>query len=99
MYASTTIAPIKPDKWDDLANVISDFLKDRVGGPEGLKTAYLLRESGTDKAMTVVFYDTESNARASAEPGGLFSEIVPKLASCFAGQPERSINEVIAAIE
>ena len=99
MYASTTVAPMKPDKWDDLVSIYSDSLRPHVGGPEGMKAAYLLRVPGSDEGMSVVFYDTEAQAKASAEPGGLFAEIVPKLAECFAGQPVRNISEVIAAIE
>ncbi len=99
MYASITVAPIKPDKWGDLASIISDFIKPHVGGSEGLKAAYLLRVPGTDEGMAVAFYDTEEQIRISAEPGGLFAEIIPRLAECFAGHPERKISEVLVAIE
>ena len=99
MYASITVAPIKPDKWDDFASIFSDFINPHVGGPEGLKAAYLLRVPGTDEGMMVVFYGTEAQTKASADPSGLFAEIIPKIAHCFAGQTERKISEVLVAAQ
>ncbi len=97
MHASITLAPIKPDKWDDFVSIFSDYINPHVGGPEGLKAAYLLRVPGTDEGMAIALYDTKAQIKAAAEPGGLFAEIVSKMADCFAGAPVRSINEVIAA--
>ncbi len=97
MHASITVAPIKPDKWDDFVSIFSDYINPHVGGPEGLKAAFLLRVPGTDEGMAIAFYDTEAQIKAAAEPGGLFAEIVSKMADCFAGAPVRKINEVISA--
>ena len=99
MFAGTIVAPMKPDKWDDLVSIYGDSSRSHVGGPEGMKAAYLPRVPGSNEGMSVVSYDNEAQAKPSAEPGGLFVEIVPKLAECFAGRPVRNISEVIAAIE
>ena len=92
MYASVTTVPVKPDAWDDLASLYAKLLQAYVGGPEGLKAGYLLRVPGTEIGMSLAFYETESQARDSAEPGGLFSKVAPQLAHCFAGPPERAIH-------
>ena len=46
MYASTTVAPIKPDKWDDLASTISATVV----------LAYMARPNRVNKSARAVIY-------------------------------------------
>lgn len=96
MYLSVVTAPVQPDKWDEIASLYQEFVASMVGGDSGILSAYLARVGDSNNAISVVTYESEEKALASAEPNGAFTVAVSKLVHTFAGAPERKIGEVIA---
>jgi len=94
MHASIINAPVKANKWDELASLYNEHVVSLVGGDSGILSAHLVRAG--DEAISIGIYESEGKALASAEPGGAFADALWRLAHTLAGPPERKLGEVVA---
>ncbi len=73
MYARVTTAQVQPGKMDEAISVIRDSTYSAHRNKQGFKSAILLTNPKTGKALSITLWETEADATAQAaatNPGG-----------------------------
>lgn len=63
---------------------------------DGFRGAYLLREKGTDRGISVIFWDSEDRMQASNTDA--YQTILKKMDPLFIGKPQANAYEVVTEI-
>lgn len=63
---------------------------------DGFRGAYLLREKGTERGISVIFWDNEDKMQASHTE--VYQAILKKMDALFVGKPQNNAYEVVTEI-
>jgi len=93
-YAHVAIGEFKPGRFEEAAELYQQAIATFT---TGLKGAYLLREPGTDRGISVILLehddDMETNANSTQQ------SILNKMAPLFSHAPKMGLYEVVCDVE
>lgn len=93
-YAYVAIGEFKPGKFAEARDLYEKAIATYA---DGFKGAYLLQEPGTDRGISIIFWnsveDMEANQTAAHEA------IIQQMAPLFAGAPDNQLYEVVCGIQ
>ena len=95
MHAAVNHVQIQSGKMNEAIVIYRDLVASVVSQQRGNIGAILLTDPNTNKAITVVLWETEADA-AAVITSGLYQELVAKMASVFAEPPVREVYDVSA---
>lgn len=93
-FAHVAVGEFKPGKFAEAQQLYEEAIATYKGGFKG---AYLLREPGSDRGLSVVFWESVEDMDAS-ETEAVHQAILKKMAPLFTQAPTLTIYEVVAAI-
>ncbi|MGI0490659.1 antibiotic biosynthesis monooxygenase family protein [Alkalinema pantanalense CENA528] len=91
--ARVTIAEFQPGKFEEAQRLYQEAV-DTYG--EGFCGAYLLREQGSDRGISVILWDDE--AAMAAHDTAVHQAILKQMAPLFASRPENREYEVVSEV-
>jgi heme-degrading monooxygenase HmoA len=92
-FAYVAIGEFKPGKFEQAQQLYEQAV---ATYGEGFKGAYLLREAGTNRGVSVVLWDSVEHMDANHNQ--TYQEILKKMAPLFTQAPETSVYEVVLGI-
>lgn len=90
-YAHVAIGEFKPGRFEEAAELYQQAIATFT---TGLKGAYLLREPGTDRGISVIFLEHEDDMEAN--DNGTQQAILKKMAPLFNHAPKTGVYEVVS---
>ena len=93
MFARLTIAQMKPGSLDETIEIFDKSITPAMKEQKGLRGAYLLTDSKTNKGISISLWDSEEDAIAN-EQSGYYQEQIAKFAPIFAAPPVMEHYEV-----
>jgi heme-degrading monooxygenase HmoA len=94
-YVHVAIGEFKPGKFAQAQHLYEQAI---ATYHQGFKGAYLLREPGTDRGISVIFWESMEDLDAN-QSVATHQEILKKMAPLFSQAPDTSIYEVVSALE
>lgn len=94
-YAHVAIGEFKPGKFAEAQNLYEQAVSTYR---TGFKAAYLLQEPGTDRGISVIFWESVEEMDAG-EHEATHQAILKKMAPLFAQVPTTTIYEVVSEIQ
>ena len=88
-YAYVAIGDLKPGKFAALQQLYEAAIGTYQ---EGFKGAYLLREPGTERGISVVLWESMADLEASESPG--YQALLQKMMPLFAEGPTATVYEL-----
>ncbi|MGQ0602270.1 MAG: antibiotic biosynthesis monooxygenase family protein [Anaerolineales bacterium] len=92
MHTRLITAAIKPGKFEEFPKAFNDAVLPEVSQKHGFKGLYMLKDTAQSRIITLVLWETEADALASAEG---FQRRQQSLADYLAGPPNVETMEVI----
>jgi heme-degrading monooxygenase HmoA len=92
-FAQVTIGEFKLGKFEEAQQLYQEAVSTYAHGFRG---AYLLREQGTDRGISVILWDSE--AMMQANDSELQQQILKKMAPLFAAVPQMRSYEVVSEL-
>ncbi|QSJ18037.1 antibiotic biosynthesis monooxygenase [Nostoc sp. UHCC 0702] len=93
-FAHIAIGEFKPGKFEAAKKLYEEAVSTYSSGFKG---AYLLQEPGTDKGISVIFW--ESVEDMTANQNELYQSILKKMMPLFAQPPETIVYELVCEIK
>lgn len=93
-FAHVAIGEFKPGTFESAQQIYEEAI---ATYKDGFKGAYLLREPGTDRGISIIFW--ESVADMEANQTELYRTILTKMAPLFSHKPDSTIYEVVEQIQ
>ncbi|HLP87512.1 MAG TPA: antibiotic biosynthesis monooxygenase [Nostocaceae cyanobacterium] len=93
-FAHITIGEFKPGKFAAAKQLYEEAVSTYT---EGFKGAYLLQEPGTDKGISVIFW--ESVEDMDANQNEIYLSILKKMSPLFAQPPTNFVYELVCEIK
>lgn len=93
MYARVVNVEFKPDQLDEAKRIVNQSIVPILKQQKGFKSQFLLVQKEKRKAISINLWDTEADLTAF-ENGPLYREVLGKLATVLAAQPESEAYEV-----
>lgn len=91
--AYVAIGEFKPGKFEQARHLYEEAV---ATYGEGFKGAYLLQEPGTDKGISVIFWEGADEMQASSNEN--YQSILKEMNPLFAGAPQTSVYELVCEI-
>ncbi len=88
MYARVTTARVQPGKMDEAISIMRDSTYPANRNQQGFKSAILLTNPKTGKALSITLWETEDDATAQAAPTN------PRSVGLLTGPSVREVFEV-----
>jgi heme-degrading monooxygenase HmoA len=92
-FAHVAIGEFKPGMFGEAQDLYEQAI---ATYGQGFRGAYLLREEGTDKGISVIFW--ESVEDMDSNQSNAHKEILKKMSPLFASSPSTAIYEVVSEI-
>ncbi len=86
MHARVILGKVKLNKQDEAVNIYKENIVPAAKEQKGFKSMNLLTDPGTNKFISITFWETESDMIAG-ESSGYLQEQLNKIAALFVGQP------------
>ncbi len=93
-YAYVAIGEFKPGKFAEVRQLYEEAV---ATYSQGFKGAYLFQEPGTDKGVSVIFWESVEDMEANQTEE--YKEILKKMIPLFAKAPETKIYEQVCKID
>jgi heme-degrading monooxygenase HmoA len=93
MYARVVNVEFKPDQLDEARRIVNDAVVPVLKQQKGFKSQLLLIQKKTKKAISINLWETEADLVAF-EKRPLYREVLSKLATVLAAQPESEAYDV-----
>lgn len=93
MYARLITANVQPGKLNEFSTAFSELVLPDASQERGFKGLYMLKDAEQNQLITVVLWETETDAQASIE--GFQQRRLPKLTPFLAGLPTAETLEVV----
>lgn len=93
-YAHVAVGEFKPGKFGEAQEL---YEKAVATYGHGFKGAYLLRESGTDRGISVIFWESVDDMDANQSDE--YQTILKRMAPLFTSPPTTAIYEVVSELE
>lgn len=93
-YAHVAIGEFKPGKLGEVQQLYEQAV---ATYGQGFKGAYLLREAGSDRGISVIFWESIEDMDANQSDG--HEAILKKMAPLFAQNPTTAMYEVVSELE
>ena len=93
-YAYVAIGEFKPGKFGEVRHLYEQAVATYT---QGFKGAYLFQEPGTDKGVSVIFWESVEDMEANQTEE--YKAILKKMTPLFAKPPETKIYEQVCKIE
>jgi heme-degrading monooxygenase HmoA len=94
-YVHVAIGEFKPGRFSEAQALYEQAV---ATYHEGFKGAYLLQQPGTDRGISVIFWDSVDQMDDS-QSEALHQQILKKMAPLFTQLPSTSVYEVVSAIQ
>ncbi len=88
-----SVGEFKPGKFAEAQRLYEEAISTYN---QGFKGAYLLREPGTDRGISLIFWDSAEDM--GNNQSALHAEIVKKMAPLFVAPPTITLHEVVTHI-
>ena len=92
-YAHVAIGEFKPGKFAEARDLYEQAVSTYA---DGFKGAYLLQEPGTDRGISIIFWNSVEDMEANQS--ALHEAIIKRMDPLFAGAPETQFYEVVCGI-
>ncbi|AFY67014.1 antibiotic biosynthesis monooxygenase [Geitlerinema sp. PCC 7407] len=92
-FAYVAIGEFKPGRFDEAKNLYYEAVS-TYG--KGFRGAYLLQEPGTDRGISVIFWENIEDMEA--HKSALYEAILKKMAPLFAEPPKPVFYEVVCSL-
>ena len=93
-FAHVAIGEFKPGKFGEVRRLYEEAT---ATYSQGFKGAYLLQEPGTDRGVSVIFWESVEDMKAHENTE--YNAILDKMTPLFAKTPQTSVYELVCAIE
>jgi heme-degrading monooxygenase HmoA len=93
-FAHVTVGEFKLGKFEEAAQIYEEAVSTYGAGFEG---AYLLREQGTDRGISIIFWDSQEDMEANISEAHKL--ILKKMMPLFATTPTDNYYEVMGEIQ
>ncbi len=93
-YAHVAIGEFKPGKFDAARHLYEEAVATYT---TGFKGAYLLQEPGTDKGISVIFWENVGDMEASHTEA--YQAILKQMAALFVEPPTTAVYELVCEIQ
>lgn len=94
-YTQVTIGEFKPGKFAEARSIYETAISTYK---DGFKGAYLLQEPGTDKGISVIFWESVDEMEANEHQEN-YLNILKKMSPLFAHAPTTTLYEVVCEIQ
>lgn len=94
-FVHVAIGEFKPGKFAEAQELYEQAVATYRSGFEG---AYLLQQSGSDRGISVIFWDSVDEMN-EGQSEAIHQEILKKMAPLFVQTPDTSIYEVVSEIQ
>lgn len=94
-FAHVTIGEFQPGKFAEAQQLYQEAIA--TYHEEGFRGAYLLQEKGTERGISVIFWDSEDSMAANENEA--YKAILRKMAPLFASTPVTTAYEVVSEIQ
>jgi heme-degrading monooxygenase HmoA len=93
-FAHVAIGEFKPGQFGEVRRLYEEAT---ATYSQGFKGAYLLQEPGTDRGISVIFWDSVEDMKANENAE--YNAILEKMTPLFAKVPQTSVYELVCEIE
>jgi heme-degrading monooxygenase HmoA len=94
-FVHVAIGEFKPGKFSEAQSLYEDAI---ATYRQGFKGAYLLREPGSDRGISVIFWESVDDMDTN-QTERQHQEILKKMTPLFAAAPKTSVYEVVSEFE
>ncbi len=94
MYARVLFAQLRPEQTDETIQLYRESVVPEQRKQHGFKGVVLLNDRATGKGISITFWDTEADLKASDEVSQYYQEQLAKFATYFTAPPVREAYEV-----
>ncbi|HEY9619960.1 MAG TPA: antibiotic biosynthesis monooxygenase [Crinalium sp.] len=91
--AHVVIGEFKDGKFDEAKRLYDDAVSTYT---HGFKGAYLLQEQGTEKGISVIFWDSEESMKENISDA--YKSVLKKIMPLFASPPTTTFYELVSEI-
>lgn len=92
--AYVTVGEFKPGKFEEAKKLYDEAVSTYA---QGFKGAYLLQEQGTDKGISIIFWDSEESVQVNTSDA--YKAVLKKMTPLFASTPITTSYEVVSEIQ
>ncbi|AFY47707.1 hypothetical protein Nos7524_1846 [Nostoc sp. PCC 7524] len=93
-FAHVVIGEFKPGKFETAKKLYEEAV---LTYKEGFKGAYLLQEPGTDKGISVIFWENVEDMTANHSEA--YQHILQQMMPLFAQPPQTTVYELVCEIQ
>jgi len=93
MYARVVKVEFQEGRLDEAKRIVNESVVPVLKNQKGFKNQILLIQQETRKALSINIWETETDLKAF-ETGSQYSEVLGKLATVLAAQPDSEAYEV-----
>ena len=94
MYARIATTQIQPGKMEEFIKIFAEVQRPILEQGQGFQSVRLLTDPGTNKAVAVSIWATESDARASLATGRTLEDLIKRFDGVMNGTPSFEHFEV-----
>lgn len=95
-FAHVAIGEFKPGKFDAARHLYEEAI---ATYSNGFKGAYLLQQPGTEKGISVIFWESVGDMEAEANHSEAYQNILKQMASLFVEPPTLEVYELVCEIQ
>ena len=93
-FAHVALGEFKPGKFAEAQRLYEEAV---ATYSQGFKGAYLLRETGTERGISVIFWESQEDMDANQNE--IYKAILKKMAPLFAQAPTTAMYEVVTELQ
>jgi heme-degrading monooxygenase HmoA len=94
-FVHVAIGEFKPGKFAEAQNLYEQAV---ATYEQGFKGAYLLQEPGTDRGISVIFWDTMDDMDVN-QTKAQHQAVLKKMGPLFAGMPTTTVYELVSELQ